>query len=350
MSQRFNEQMTRLFLIAFLVLGGGPADRSELTFPRDHGSHPDAALEWWYYTGHLRDRATREYGFQLTFFRAGDMHLAHFAWTDPARKTFRYEEKSHLGIPGIASAETGRLAVANEDWSAVLSGETHRLHAAGRGWRLDLTLRPSKPPVVHGENGISRKGAGTEEYSRYVSITRLAASGELFRDGRSEQLSGSAWFDHEWGTGALPEDAAGWDWFALQLDDGSDLMLYRIRGRDGRATPFSSGTFVTPDGKPGAITWRDVRLTSTGEWRSPKTRARYPSGWRLEIASLDLQGMIEPLLPDQELITERSTGVNYWEGACRVSATLRGRAVAGRAYAELTGYAGRDLPGAAPGP
>jgi predicted secreted hydrolase len=335
----------RLFLAATLGLFAGAADRSDILFPRDHGSHPDAALEWWYYTGHLRGAGGREYGFQLTFFRAREMSLAHFAWSDVARKVFRYEEKTHLSLPGIASAAVERLSVVNEDWSAEESRGRHRLHAAGRGWDLSLALAPVKLPVLHGEHGLSRKGPGENDYSHYVSIPRLTVTGRMRRANVEEALNGTAWFDHEWGPGGLPADAVGWDWFALQLDDGSDLMLYRIRGRDGAATPYSSGTFVPAAGEPRAIPWREVDLKETAAWKSPRSGARYPARWKLGVASLGLSVTVTPLLPDQELVTERSTGVTYWEGACRVEGTREGRPLAGRAYAELTGYAGRDVPG-----
>jgi predicted secreted hydrolase len=321
------------------------ADRSKLSFPRDHGSHPDAAVEWWYYTGHLTDGNGRAYGFQLTFFRVGELHLAHSAWSDPAGKSFRYAEKAHLGLPGVASAEAGRLKVSNEDWFAEESGGVHRLRASGRDGELELVLRPLKPPVPHGTDGLSRKGPGEKEYSRYVSITRLAASGRLRQPGSTLELSGTAWFDHEWGPGALPAEAVGWDWFAAQLSDGSELMLYRLRGSDGRATPFSAGTFVPASGTPVRVRWSDVKLAETKSWTSPRTKARYPAGWKIEVESLRLSLTLDPLLSDQELVTEESTGVTYWEGACLVDGSREGRPLEGLAYAELTGYAGRDVPG-----
>ena len=342
--------MKMLFVAAALSLFAIAADRSEITFPRDHGSHPGAALEWWYYTGHLRGAGGRTYGFELTFFRAGEMSLAHFAWTDVARKDFRYEEKAHLSLPGIASAAVGRLSVVNEDWSAEMSGDRHRLHAAGRGWDLSLALVPVQPPVLHGDHGLSRKGPGENEYSHYVSIPRLSVTGRMRRENAEEALTGTAWFDHEWGPGGLPAEAVGWDWFALQLDDGSDLMLYRIRARGGAATPFSSGTFVSAAGESRAISWKDVDFKETAFWKSPRSGARYPARWTLGIAPLGLSVTVTPVLPYQELVTELSTGVTYWEGACRVEGTRGGRPVTGRAYAELTGYGGRDVPNAfAPG-
>jgi len=337
--------ITRLLIAAGVILFAAAPDRSNISFPRDHGAHLDAPVEWWYYTGHLKDLAGREYGFQLTFFRVREMHLAHFAWSDASRRSFRYEEKTHLALPGIASAAVGRLAVANEDWSAEELGGTHRLHAAGRGWDLSLALRALKPPVVHGADDLLRKGPGANEYSRYVSITRLAATGTMRNGPVTDSLSGTAWFDHEWGPGVLPAEAEGWAWFSLQLDDGSDLMLYRMRARGGGATAFSSGTFVPAAGSPRTIAWQDIALAETAFWKSPRSGARYPARWTLAVASLGLDVTVEPLLSDQELVTEQSTGVIYWEGACRVRGASRGRPVAGRAYAELTGYARRDVPG-----
>jgi predicted secreted hydrolase len=319
---------------------------SALSFPHDHGSHPDAAIEWWYYTGHLAGEGGRAYGFQLTFFRVRELHLAHLAWSDISRRQFHYEEKAHLGLPGIAGAAEERLDVFNEDWFAREDKEVVRLHGRGGAGELELMLRPSKAPVLNGPAGISRKGPGADDYSHYVSITRLSAAGTITRGNRRETVSGTAWFDHEWGPGALPAGATGWDWFALQLDDGSELMLYRMRLQGGNASPFSAGTFV-PVGRdaPLPIAWSDVRLEAKSTWTSPRSKATYPAVWSLSVASIGLEATIRPLLDDQELATTRSTGVTYWEGACRVEGKMSGRAIGGRAYVEMTGYAGRDVPG-----
>jgi predicted secreted hydrolase len=340
-------------LAALLLAAAAAPEPATLVFPRDHGAHPETAVEWWYYTGHLTGEGRLAYGFQLTFFRVRDLYLAHFAWTDVARGEFRYAEKVHLGLPGIAGASARGLDVFNEDWSAREGeGGLVRLRAESPEiGELMLTLRPAKPPVLNGPGGISRKGPGPEEFSHYVSITRLSASGSLGRDGRRQDLSGTAWFDHEWGPGVLPAGAAGWDWFALQLSDGSDLMLYRIRLADGRASDFSSGIWVPRDGPARPILWKDVALGEHSIWTSPRTRARYPAAWSLSVRSIGLEATITPFVSDQELSTEKSTGVTYWEGACRVAGKLGGRPIDGRAYVELTGYAGRDVPGfAAPPP
>jgi predicted secreted hydrolase len=325
-------------LALLAAIGAGPPSREPIAFPRDHGRHASSAIEWWYYTGHLKDAAAKEYGFELTFFGAGELSLAHFAWTDVARKQFRYEEKTHLRLPGIAGSEEGRLSVSNENWSVEESRGVHRLRAAGKDWELSLDLAPAKPPVLHGENGVSLKGPGANDYSRYVSITRLTASGKMRQGSSILSLSGTAWFDHEWGPGGMPAGVSGWDWFGVQLDDGSELMLYRMRAKEGGVTTFSSGTWVPREGPPRTLAWSGVSLAETAAWTSPRTRAKYPAGWRLSIAPLGLDLTIEPLVSDQELDTSQSTGVVYWEGTCRVEGRREGRPVSGRAYAELTGY------------
>jgi len=316
-----------------------------IAFPRDHGAHPDVPLEWWYWTGHLQGAAGREYGFQLTFFRLRDVHLAHFAWSDVSSGRFSYEEKVHLALPGIAGSSEKELDVFNEDWSAREEKGTQKLRARTREGPLTLTLSPAKAPVLHGEAGLSQKGPGPDEYSNYVSITRLNVSGTLERDGKPEPLTGKAWFDHEWGPGGLPAGIGGWDWFALVLDDGSELMLYRMRRTDGQASPFSAGTYVPASSPPRAVSWKDVRLAAKTTWTSPRSKATYPAVWELAVASLRLEVEITPLLASQELVTTTSTNVTYWEGACRVAGTLGGRPIGGRAYVEMTGYAGPDVPG-----
>ena len=328
------------------LLAAGPVER-EYAFPRDHGAHPELALEWWYWTGHLRAATGAEYGFQLTFFRLKDIHLAHFAWSDVSARRFTFEEKTHLALPGIAGAKNERLDVFNEDWSAREENGVQKLRTRTREGLLSLSLTPAKPPALHGGKGISRKGPGPDEYSNYVSITRLSATGVLEKNGKTESLAGTVWFDHEWGPGGLPSGVAGWDWFALQLDDGSEVMLYRMRRADGSASPFSAGTYVPASGKekPRQIAWTDVRLTPKSQWVSPASKAVYPATWDLAIASLGLEVSITPLLADQELRTAASTNVTYWEGACRVTGRQRGRPIGGRAYVEMTGYAGPDVPG-----
>jgi predicted secreted hydrolase len=313
------------------------------------GAHPDTAAEWWYYTGHLRTAAGREYGFELTFFRArlpdgDDLDAAHFALTDVAAGTFRYAEKMHRPFPGIAESDPARLSVSIENWQAREEQGAHRLRATMPGAAIDLRLSPEKSAVVHGEGGISRKGPRPDEYSRYVSIPRMSVSGTLDREGRAESVTGIAWFDHECGPGGLPADLAGWDWFSVQLSDGTELMLYRLRTKDGRDSPFSQGTFVERDGRAVPLKAADFETGAAGTWKSPRSGAVYPSGWRVRVPSRAIDVSITPKVAGQELVTNRSTRVTYWEGACTAVGSAGGRPVTGTSYVELTGYAGADLP------
>ncbi len=312
-------------------------------------AHPETKAEWWYYTGHLRTSAHAEYGFELTFFRAGlpdgdDLDAAHFALTDIAVGQFLYAEKLHRPFPGIAGADPARLDVYLENWEAREETGAHRLRASMPGAALSIRLVPEKSPVWNGEGGISRKGPRPDEYSHYLSIPRLSVSGTLERNGHSEAVTGVAWFDHEFGPGGLPADLAGWDWFSVQLSDESELMLYRLRSRSGGVSPFSQGTFVGKDGAATHLGPGDFAVTATGSWKSARTGATYPAGWRVAVPSRGIAVTVSPQLADQELVTSRSTRVTYWEGACLVKGSASGRPVTGMSYVELTGYAGRDLP------
>jgi predicted secreted hydrolase len=246
-------------------------------------AHPETAAEWWYYTGHLRTAAGSEYGFELTFFRArlsdgDDLNAAHFALTDVAGKAFRYAEKIHRPFPGIAETDPSRLRVSIENWETREENSAHLLRASMAGAGISLRLAPQKPAVVNGEGGISRKGPRPDEYSRYVSIPRLSVSGTLELGGRKEAVSGIAWFDHEFGPGGLPADLAGWDWFSVQLSDGTELMLYRLRTKEGRESPYSQGTFIGKDGVavPTRRTSKSPR-PAHGNRRSPARTIR-PAG------------------------------------------------------------------------
>ena len=312
-------------------------------------AHPDSKTEWWYYTGHLQAASGRQFGFELTFFRVKlsdgeDIDAAHFAVSDLSRGKFTFQEKLHRPFPGIAGADSARLFVFNENWEVREKSGRHVLRAGNGQNALELDLTPSMPAILHGAGGISRKGAGADDYSHYVSIPRLEARGTITAGRESERVSGIAWFDHEFGPGGLPAGLAGWDWFSAQLSDGSALMLYRLRLADGSVSEFSSGTFVDAGGEATSLPKSGFQVRATGSWTSPKTRATYPSGWVVTVPSRSVELRIAPRLADQELVTSKSTRVTYWEGACSVSGTRTGRPVTGTSYVELTGYAGKDLP------
>lgn len=329
-------------------------------FPRDHGSHPTYRTEWWYYTGHLQSKNGRSFGFELTFFRRAvspediktlpskwsisHLYLAHFAVTDITGKRFHFSEKLSREGLGKAGADESRLRVWIDDWRAEASTEpsaSHTLVAHDETHALALTLRPAKPLVTHGAAGISRKGKEVGQASHYYSFTRLATTGSLTINGELFEVSGTSWMDHEFGSGDLGNDQVGWDWFSLQLEDNSELMLYRMRRKDGSSDLASSGTAVSSDGRTRHLEVADFQIESTETWTSPESKATYPSRWRLTFPSLDLVLDVTPLLADQELRTSRSAQVTYWEGAAAVTGTKQGRPIKGQGYVELTGYAER---------
>lgn len=329
----------------------------DYSFPRDHGAHESFRTEWWYYTGHLVSEDGKRFGYQLTFFRQGmdhpsvahnpsrwavhHLYLAHFALTEEDAGHFFFAERVNRAGVGRAGAEETRYHVWNGDWFALEEAEgRHRLFAAEGGLAVDLTLWAAKPPVVHGRDGVSRKGQGPGQSSHYYSITRMKTEGEVRLRGRRLAVKGASWMDHEFGSTQLSGEQAGWDWFGLQLDDGTELMFYRIRGRDGRADPFSAGTLVFPDGRKKHLALEDFRVEATGRWKSPQSAATYPSGWRVAVPSEALSLQLSPTVLSQELITEKSTGVTYWEGSVRVEGSRKGEKATGKGYVELTGYAG----------
>jgi predicted secreted hydrolase len=323
----------------------------EYSFPRDHGTHDEYKTEWWYYTGHFVAKSGKRYGFELTFFRVGieppsatpprtrwdlrDLSLAHFAITDVDGKAFRYYEKLNRSSPFTASQASGYLDVFNEGWRAsTLADGAWRIVARGGADSLDLTLRTRKPPAVHGENGVSVKAEGVGYASHYYSMTRLEATGRV----NGEEGHGLVWMDHEFGSSQLRESQSGWDWFSIQLDNETELMLYQIRRRDGTADVTSSGSLVTADGNVIHLRHDQFRVEPAGKWRSAKSGATYPMGWRVSVPSFRIAVVLQPVLREQELVTKSSTHVTYWEGAVTVEGSSDATAVQGEGYVEMTGY------------
>ena len=361
-----------LFLLS--VLAGGtaaaPGDQTDTSFrlaeegyryefPRDHGSHDSFRTEWWYYTGHLETAEGRRFGFELTFFRRAiapeqvetrpsrwsvdQLYLAHLAVTDVTGQRFHFRDRISRAGLGKAGADAGRLHVWLDHWRAESSGpsEQHRLDAKADGVALSLTLDPVKPLVIHGERGISKKGASVGQASHYYSFTDLTTAGTLTIGTETYRVTGASWMDHEFGSADLSADLAGWDWFSIQLADKRDLMIYRLRHTDGSSDQASSGTLVFPDGRSQHLSANDIQLTPLDTWTSPTSKATYPSRWQVSIPSLELSLKLTPLLADQELRTTRSTQVTYWEGAMAVEGAEKGQAIKGQGYVELTGYAER---------
>ncbi|WP_447969996.1 lipocalin-like domain-containing protein [Nitrospira sp. M1] len=327
------------------------------TFPDDHGAHENFLTEWWYFTGHVFTSDSRRFGYELTFFRRAidderawanpsqwairQLYLAHFALTDEQNERFQFAEKISREAFGKAGATQGALHTWIDQWSVHAVDEDHqqfRLQADAGRFSIDFVTHAPKAPVIHGLDGISRKGSGTKHASHYYSLTRLHTTGSLHIDGEEFTVTGTSWMDHEFASSELEDGLVGWDWFSLQLDSGHDIMAYWIRQQDGTFSPASSGTLIFPDGSSQHLTRKDLAITIRDHWKSPKSGARYPNQWTLTIPSHGIQLHITPRMHDQELRTDRSTRVTYWEGAVDASGTFEQKPVNGMGYVELTGY------------
>lgn len=333
-------------------------------FPQDHASHDSYKTEWWYYTGHLRTKAGKKYGYELTFFRIGNdpkirteskspwntnnLYAAHFALSDENRKAFHYSEKLNRAGLNLAGARSDNYYVWNELWLAELLGNQMLLRANSPDGRqeIHLLLSSEKPPIIHGKGGISQKASCVGCASHYYSLTRLKTEGLLLIDGKAEPVTGLSWMDHEFGSNQLSREQTGWDWFSVQLADNTELMLYLLRHEDGRIDPNSSGTFINSQGQSRHLTLKDFKVIESGkEWTSPASKGTYPMSWRIAVPAEKLDLTVTPTFENQELYTSGSTKVAYWEGSSHVSGSRAGKPVAGQAYVEMTGYAKESVKG-----
>ena len=350
-----------------------PVDPQPIELPRDDAPH-DRLTEWWYYTGHLASADGRRFGFEYVIFRAErgafpTSWVSHFAITDEANGRFFYGQRLEVG-PGVdqadgsaeASAAGFDLAIRGIDpaqvavtprqpWTMTGSDGTDELGAAlapdeataagspaGLGLGLDLVAR--KSAVLHDGDGWIDFGPAGGSY--YYSRTAMTATGTVDVDGEMIDVTGTAWFDHQWGD-FISVGGGGWDWFAVNLEDGTDLTLSLVRDVDG-TYPLIYGTIVDADGQTRHLDRADFAVEVTARWASPSTGADYPAGWAIELPSEGLSIRLTPTVAAQELDTRATTGVVYWEGSQRVDATRRGVSIAGEAYVELTGYAPASIP------
>ncbi len=326
-----------------------------INLPADHAAHPEYQNEWWYYTGHLRSSDGRRFGFQLTWFRVGlskeqqegsrfkatTFYFAHFTVVDKDNGTFHYAERSSRGGEyDDAGADSRYLRTWIGDWRLEGLGEMFYMSGRTDTMALSLIVTPKKPAILQGDNGYSRKGDGPNNASMYYSMTRLGAIGVLTIDGKPLEVEGEAWMDHEFGTSQLAMDQVGWDWFSLQLANNEELMLYGLRRPDGSYDPNANGTYVKADGTRMPLSPSDYTIEVLDRWKSPSSGADYPAKWRITVPKLGLEANVTPYLANQELQTDNSARVTYWEGAVNVDAQIQGKPVAGEGYVELTGYAG----------
>lgn len=349
------------FLVALLATNAFGADWKiaepgwRYEFPRDHHAHREFKTEWWYFTGNLFDTDGHRFGYELTFFRQGirpaaerdpkvsrfvvdDLKFAHFAITDVDGQQFRFEQKTSRGAFGEAGFDDGNRLAWIDNWSLTTNGDgSFQLAASSGAGAIRLDLRPAKPPVVHGENGLSVKAAGDSSASHYYSVPRLETTGDIAMNGKVRAVHGKSWFDHEWSSSQLGKGEVGWDWICVQWEDGAELMLYRMRLAASGIDPSSSGTWIAPDGTTTHLRATDFQMTPVEFWKSKESGAHYPIGWRIALPAQRAEINIQAALEDQEL---RLGPITYWEGAIDASGTREGKTVKGRGYLELTGYAG----------
>ena len=320
-------------------------------FPEDYGAHEDFRTEWWYFTGNLTTAGGRRFGYQFTLFRNAlspeapervsdwatrQVFMAHFALTDQQGETFQAFERFSRGAAGLAGVEATPFRAWLDDWE-IRGGEDpppFQLRVAEGGTGIELELETAKPVVFNGDQGLSQKGRQPGNASYYYSLTRMPTRGTVTVGYKTFQIQGSSWLDREWSTSVLEEGQIGWDWFALQLSDGTDLMVYQLRRTGGVTDPLSSGTLVKEDGTATSLTSADFSIQSLDSWTSPATDTEYPSAWRVQVPAEEIDLRVTPLLPDQEL----NLSFRYWEGAVSVAGTSGSQPVTGRGYVELTGY------------
>jgi predicted secreted hydrolase len=321
-------------------------------FPADHGPHSGFRNEWWYVTGNLADATGRQFGYQLTLFRialsptppvidsawrTNQVYMGHFALTDVVGDHHYSFERFSRGAAGLAGAQATPFRVWLDDW-ALIGAESDafplRILAREGEIAIDLTLSAAKPVVSQGDRGLSQKSAEPGNASYYYSYTRLPTQGTVQVAGQTVAVNGMSWLDREWSTSALGSEQSGWDWFALQLDDGREFMVYRLRRKDGGVDPFSAGTLIETNGQARRLHWDEVELQPLGEWISSHTGDRYPARWRLRLPAEHLDLTITPKVADQEM---RLT-VRYWEGAVTVNGHARDQEIGGQGYLEMTRY------------
>jgi predicted secreted hydrolase len=339
------------------------------SFPRDHWTHRDFQTEWWYFTGNLvsRDEPRRRFGYQFTLFRIGlhpgaaglasdwgttNLLMGHAAITDKDGGEHRFSEVVYREAPFLAQFNAhpdptiawslGPLGT-DATWELTRKGDGFALSMAdsAAGTALELHAAPTRPMLLQGPAGFSRKSDRPGAASMYFSYTRMDTRGTLLSGDRSFEVEGVSWMDREWSSSTLTGEQIGWDWFGLRLDDGRDLMLFQLRRQDG-SPDYGKGTLRSADGEVRYLSSADWDLSVTATWESPESGVSYPAAWSVELPSERLRLRIEPELSDQENQSSAGIGMTYWEGAVTVHGADGARA--GEGYVELTGYGENNRP------
>jgi len=330
-------------------------EKRKFIFPEDHGPHPGFRTEWWYFTGNLTSEDNKQFGYQFTIFRtalskdsnegksewsSNQIYMAHFAVTDISENEFYYDERFSRNGNGLAGAQIDPFKVWLEDWqinqisdNAVFELPKLNIKARSDKAEIDFDVESVKPLVLQGDSGLSQKGKGEGNASYYYSYTKLKTEGKIKIDGKEFTVNGYSWMDREWSTSALSDDQKGWDWFALQLDDSTEIMYYQMRKNDGSPDIFSKGTIIDDNGSVRTVNKEDVTLEVTEYWDSPEGE-KYPSGWMLKIPSENIELRLTPAVKEQLM----NVSVRYWEGAVKIEGMKNGSEIKGRGYVELTGY------------
>ncbi len=324
----------------------------KFNFPQDHGAHENYRTEWWYFTGNLQTQSGRKFGYQLTFFRYGlsrkkvastsawrsnQMYMGHLALTDVENNRFYTEEKFSRAANGLAGSKTNKFKVWLYGWSAEMQdAEDSAIHLTAKAdqFAINLLLAPQKPLVLQGQNGFSRKSNNPGNASYYYSYTRLETNGTIRVADQLFTVSGTSWMDREWSTSSLSPEQIGWDWFALQFSDNSELMYYQFRRKDGHSDKNNSGALFLADNSKISLGPSDITIKILDQWKSPYSDTSYPSLWLLSIPSLQLEITLKPLINNQEL----NLSYRYWEGAVAIRGIKNGNPVTGQGFVELTGY------------
>lgn len=316
-------------------------------FPQDEAAHSDLT-EWWYYTGHMNatdaDGKPHRYGFELVIFQAlrssfPPVYAAHFAISDVTRGEFHFDQRRLIEPGAVIPNGTSTKGIDEHvgDWTIQgLNGLDH-LSAQMNNYGIHIDLRGVKAATLHNGSGLINYGPGG--FSYYYSRTRMALSGTLVDHNQTKTVTGEAWMDHQWGN-FLPLGGGGWDWYSIQLNNNTEMMLYFIHDASG-ATVSTYAGYIDAEGKDHLLPTSSLHSTVLDHWTSPTTKATYASGWKLDIndSQIKVSLTITPQLKDQELVVYQSTGNSYWEGAVTLQGQSNGKAVQGEGYIELTGYA-----------
>ena len=347
-------------LIFILPINAEQVNHYKWEFPKDHGAHHRFNTEWWYFTGHLTSEKRENYGFELTFFRVAsstqkrednewlpsEIYLAHLALTDDEAKKFDFFDRLNRDSFQMAGAKPDTLHVWNGDWRVVLTEEKIEIFAQTSSIQLQLVLDGSSPIILQGENGYSQKNHEGSQSSYYYSIPRLIGSGNLkIKNKTKEIVSASVWFDHEFFNSkmnsqnvnpfqqSVGKGYVGWDWFALQLDNGDNLMVAQVRSQDKAKGHHYFGTWSNKSGSKILLDHSMINLVVIDTWTSKRSKITYPSKWNIKILELGVDVTITPSVSNQELNLHHLNQLNYWEGRSSVKGSHPGSA-----YVELVGY------------